>query len=276
MKVPDVPGSSQAPTAICLSIQQAHEDAPSTSFGASPAIDRHNPIILSASRRNPSVPLSVVSSKPVLQHELVKSESPKKTSAKHVAEAHQKKKGAAYHQKAKRKSAEKSAEFINSSCVMMSSSDQNLLTPPGSSRYLLSENMLSDGFPDLYPVLEVIQAENNKALALETDDKVPSPSSSLESYSIFSSSEKSYLPSKKKSEEVVVLRVSLHCKGCAAKVRKHISRMEGVTSFNIDFAAKKVTVVGDVTPLGVLATISKVKNAQLWTPETPILSHFPS
>ena len=38
----------------------------------------------------------------------------------------------------------------------------------------------------------------------------------------------------------------------------------GVTSYNIDFAAKKVTVVGDVTPLSVLASISKVKNAQFW------------
>lgn len=65
---------------------------------------------------------------------------------------------------------------------------------------------------------------------------------------------------------VVVLRVSLHCKGCERKMRKHISRMEGVSSFNIDFAAKKVTVVGNVTPLGVLNSISKVKNAQLWNP----------
>lgn len=38
----------------------------------------------------------------------------------------------------------------------------------------------------------------------------------------------------------------------------------GVTSFNIDFAAKKVTIIGDVTPLGVLESISKVKNAQFW------------
>jgi hypothetical protein len=38
----------------------------------------------------------------------------------------------------------------------------------------------------------------------------------------------------------------------------------GVTSFNIDFAAKKVTVVGDVTPLSVIASISKVKTAQIW------------
>ncbi|KAI4322182.1 hypothetical protein L6164_021900 [Bauhinia variegata] len=64
--------------------------------------------------------------------------------------------------------------------------------------------------------------------------------------------------------QVVVLRVSLHCKGCEGKVRRHISRMEGVTSFSIDFASKKVTIIGDVTPLGVLASISKVKNAQLW------------
>lgn len=38
----------------------------------------------------------------------------------------------------------------------------------------------------------------------------------------------------------------------------------GVTSFSIDFAMKKVTVVGDITPLGVLASISRVKNARFW------------
>lgn len=38
----------------------------------------------------------------------------------------------------------------------------------------------------------------------------------------------------------------------------------GVTSFNIDYYAKKVTVVGNVTPLSVLESISKVKNAQFW------------
>ncbi|KAL0740325.1 hypothetical protein Bca4012_081838 [Brassica carinata] len=42
----------------------------------------------------------------------------------------------------------------------------------------------------------------------------------------------------------------------------------GVTSFNIDFAAKKVTVTGDITPLGILDSISKVKNAQFWTAPT--------
>ncbi|WCJ41170.1 Heavy metal transport/detoxification superfamily protein [Euphorbia peplus] len=65
-------------------------------------------------------------------------------------------------------------------------------------------------------------------------------------------------------DQVVVLWVSIHCKGCEGKVRKHISKMEGVTSFSIDLTAKKVTVIGNVTPLGVLASLSKVKNAQLW------------
>lgn len=43
-----------------------------------------------------------------------------------------------------------------------------------------------------------------------------------------------------------------------------VIKWAGVTSFNIDFAAKKVTVVGDVTPLSVMASISKVKTAQIW------------
>ncbi|KAL9296652.1 hypothetical protein ACSQ67_022548 [Phaseolus vulgaris] len=65
-------------------------------------------------------------------------------------------------------------------------------------------------------------------------------------------------------EWVVVLRVSLHCKACEGKVRKHISKMEGVRSFSIEMETKKVTIIGDVTPLGVLASVSKVKSAQLW------------
>ncbi|CAO2839996.1 unnamed protein product [Amaranthus hypochondriacus] len=65
-------------------------------------------------------------------------------------------------------------------------------------------------------------------------------------------------------DQVVILRVSLHCKGCAGKLKKHLSKMEGVTSYSIDLETKKVTVKGNVTPLSVLASISKVKNAQFW------------
>ncbi|XP_072967950.1 protein SODIUM POTASSIUM ROOT DEFECTIVE 2-like [Typha angustifolia] len=65
--------------------------------------------------------------------------------------------------------------------------------------------------------------------------------------------------------KTVVLRVSMHCNGCARKVEKHISKMEGVTSFEVDLESKKVVVTGDITPFEVLQSISKVmKFAELW------------
>ncbi|KAL4560578.1 hypothetical protein LXL04_032731 [Taraxacum kok-saghyz] len=73
-------------------------------------------------------------------------------------------------------------------------------------------------------------------------------------------------PPPSSSDQVVVLEVSLHCRGCERKMKKHISKIEGVTSFKIEFAAKRVTVVGDVTPLAVLTSVLKVKNAKLLTP----------
>ncbi|XP_062180246.1 protein SODIUM POTASSIUM ROOT DEFECTIVE 2-like isoform X2 [Phragmites australis] len=68
--------------------------------------------------------------------------------------------------------------------------------------------------------------------------------------------------------KTVELRVSMHCNGCARKVQKHITKMEGVTSFEVDLESKKVVVMGDVTPLEVLQSISKVKFAQLWMAPT--------
>ncbi|KAL9174594.1 hypothetical protein ABFS82_02G061600 [Erythranthe guttata] len=64
--------------------------------------------------------------------------------------------------------------------------------------------------------------------------------------------------------QVVVMRVSIHCQGCAGKVKKHLSKMEGVTSFSIDLESKRVTVMGHVSPSGVLESISKVKKAEFW------------
>ncbi|KAF6985793.1 hypothetical protein CFC21_003608 [Triticum aestivum] len=69
--------------------------------------------------------------------------------------------------------------------------------------------------------------------------------------------------------KTVELRVSMHCYGCAKKVHKHISKMEGVTWFEVDLEHKKVVVTGDVTPLEVLQSVSKVKLAQLWMPPQP-------
>uniref|UniRef100_M8BHR3 HMA domain-containing protein n=1 Tax=Aegilops tauschii TaxID=37682 RepID=M8BHR3_AEGTA len=67
----------------------------------------------------------------------------------------------------------------------------------------------------------------------------------------------------------VELRVSMHCYGCAKKVHKHISKMEGVMWFEVDLERKKVVVTGNVTPLEVLQSVSKVKLAQLWMPPQP-------
>ncbi|KAF3328411.1 copper transport protein CCH-like protein [Carex littledalei] len=66
--------------------------------------------------------------------------------------------------------------------------------------------------------------------------------------------------------KTVELKVNMHCNGCARKVQKHISKMEGVTSFEVDLESKKVVVIGDITPFEVLESISKVKFAELWVP----------
>ncbi|XP_039135865.1 protein SODIUM POTASSIUM ROOT DEFECTIVE 1-like [Dioscorea cayenensis subsp. rotundata] len=110
----------------------------------------------------------------------------------------------------------------------------SLISPPGSSRYLLDDKAFFNVFPD-----------SNPPPPLRASLLRPSSSS-------------------RQQDQEVVLRVSLHCKGCEGKVRRHISKMEGVRSFSIDLAEKKVTVIGDVTPLGVLNSVSKVKNAQFW------------
>ncbi|KMT03036.1 hypothetical protein BVRB_8g195980 [Beta vulgaris subsp. vulgaris] len=65
--------------------------------------------------------------------------------------------------------------------------------------------------------------------------------------------------------KTVVLKVSMHCQGCAKKVEKHISKIEGVMSYKVDLESKMVVVIGDILPYEVVESISKVKNAQLWT-----------
>ncbi|CAM8937641.1 unnamed protein product [Rhodiola kirilowii] len=65
--------------------------------------------------------------------------------------------------------------------------------------------------------------------------------------------------------QIVVMKVSIHCQGCAEKVKKHLSKMEGVTSFSIDVETKRVIVMGHVSPDWVLQSLSKVKKAELWT-----------
>ncbi|KAJ6834647.1 heavy metal-associated isoprenylated plant protein 6-like [Iris pallida] len=179
---------------------------------------------------------------------------------------------------------------------------QQLISPASSSRYLLSGSASDDLWhsPQAPPVVSEAASEARRfhrsakvqqlqsstvvklaeepstfqSITLEqsTTTTPPPPHDPESSSSSLSSSSSSCSSSstRPQNHQVVVLRVSLHCKGCEGKVRKHISKMEGVTSFTTDLVNKKVTVIGDVTPLGVLNSISKVKNAQLWRSLPPL------
>ncbi|KAJ0260109.1 Uncharacterized protein HA466_0063610 [Hirschfeldia incana] len=131
-----------------------------------------------------------------------------------------------------------------------------------SSRYLLKDHKSSrEDDKDLW----LSSSDRSKDLIPLRDRDVTSSSSSSTSSSSSSSVTNGSSPAPSTDDDqVVILRVSIHCKGCEGKVRKHISKMEGVTSYTIDIATKKVTVVGKVTPSEVIESISRVKSAQLW------------
>ncbi|CAN1775510.1 Protein SODIUM POTASSIUM ROOT DEFECTIVE 3 [Linum perenne] len=332
MKSIDIFCASQASTAICMTTMDQPSSSSSSAAGVElggRAIDRHNPIIRDL-RRSPRVlPNPPCSSQlppitPVPYHLLDKSKTntkkPKKSSKDIIPIIPKTKKKKSSNPDKKQssdaadQSVQKGKKIFSSSSPSKSAYDYyssstvttnvardvatkswtnglNLVTPPGSSRYLLSDSILFDGFSDLDPVPQPEAAEPEKVAALDTvpaNDENPVPISSPNPP-----------PVEKPSNQIVELRVSLHCKGCEGKVRKHLSKMEGirkhmsfffcsynsssslfpswrlsfkrwVKSFSIDFAAKKVTIVGDLTPSEVLERLSKVKkNAQFWTSEAP-------
>ncbi|KAG8376468.1 hypothetical protein BUALT_Bualt09G0066600 [Buddleja alternifolia] len=263
MKGIDIFCASQAATSICLSMEPSSSSSPSSSINLlgsqSPAIDRYNPIIRD-STRIPKQPFP--SHPPTLP-------KPHKN--------HHKKKNKKIPLKEKNvdqpKNNNKNDDNNNNNNIVSvrkswsCSKPSEFISPPGSTRYLLSNKLSADplnygdnkvffnaaaaaaSLSDLDPARKEFTAETSNSKPCNTneswDDKNKPSSGSI--------------------DQVVVLRVSLHCRGCERKMRKHISRMQGVTSFNIDFMAKKVTVTGNVTPLEVLSSISKVKNAQLWS-----------
>ncbi|KAI4349256.1 hypothetical protein L6164_009868 [Bauhinia variegata] len=269
MKGIDILCASQASTAICLSMDQASCSSSSNTIQlGGRAIDRHNPIIRDSRRSTSKSALATpcsssqppINPKPYLQYE-----KSKKKSSSNPSEKNKKNSTKGHDQKEKISEANMREHITNNYTSQPIDSvlrrswvkpPANLFTPPGSSRYLLSDSAFKDGLSDYEPVLASTPVDTKKKAPL-----VSQHDANLASKSMPSTSSR---PKSAPSDQVVVLRVSLHCKGCEGKLRKHLSRMEGVTSFNIDFAAKKVTIVGDVTPLSVLASVSKVKNAQFW------------
>ncbi|GJN16586.1 hypothetical protein PR202_gb03589 [Eleusine coracana subsp. coracana] len=165
---------------------------------------------------------------------------------------------------------------------------KTMISPASSSRFLLNSSRLqlmeqSDNngdltimsppsFIDLFPVSVTDHhkiAESSSILVLDDTAVANNKDDDDKQQQAVITRRSTSACSTRSQHQVVVLKVSLHCKGCAGKVKKHISKLQGVTSFDIDIATKKVTVMGDVTPLGVLNCISKVKNAQFWSSSPP-------
>ncbi|CAN0926696.1 Protein SODIUM POTASSIUM ROOT DEFECTIVE 3 [Linum grandiflorum] len=245
MKRIDIFCASQASTAIM-------DDQPSSSSSAAAAvqlggraIDRHNPIIRDLRRAprvlpNPPCTSQLPPITPLPYHLLDKTKTKTKTNNKKpnkskeinpIPKTKKKKQSisdAQTLQKGKKISSSPSDyDYYSPSSVInvardvatrsWSATGLNLVTPPGSSRYLLSDSILFDGFSDLDPGPQPDTTEPEKVAALDTipaDDANPVPVSPPK-------------PPPPPSNQIVELRVSLHCKGCEGKVRKHLSKMEG-------------------------------------------------
>ncbi|KAJ0258880.1 Protein SODIUM POTASSIUM ROOT DEFECTIVE 2 [Hirschfeldia incana] len=257
--------ASQASTAICSSMDHIHKPttvavADKDDKSSSRAIDRHNPIIKDGRRssvedyvRIPASPAEgEISNKTLEVYKGRRSFTGRKSTGGGGG-------GAAA--LLKLITSDISLARRSFSCVARPACDLTK-TPPGSTRYLLgaSDPVSLIGSAGRDPVKEV--APSPKPPASEEIEPVSSLTEEKTCGDVGGGSDQ------EKKQVVVVLKVSLHCRGCEAKVRKHLSRMQGVTSFNIDFAAKRVTVTGNITPLEILDSISKVKNAQFWTTPT--------
>ncbi|KAF5188439.1 Sodium potassium root defective [Thalictrum thalictroides] len=242
---------SPASTAICSS----SVDQGSIIYLGGRAIDRHNPHLRDGRRRSSSRTTSNTITTTIPSSSQSQSQAPSQSESHSKPSKNLTK---FYHHKKSSRGARKSSSSTSTSTFSSAKPNNLNISPTDSTRYLLSDTTSSDLFTEYEPSLLSTKSPGSCSTKLEHDQYrvlVPfsPPSSSTTSTT-----------STTKDHQVVVLRVSLHCRGCEGKVRKHLSKMQGVTSFNIDFAMKKVTVIGDVTPLSVLSSISRVKNAQFW------------
>ncbi|KAI7733682.1 hypothetical protein M8C21_018660 [Ambrosia artemisiifolia] len=257
--------------------EPSSSSASSDGGGGSRAIDRHNPIIRDEKRLGQGriFPSGVI----IAPH--LCNEKPE------VEGGDQKRKSVAF---SNDDEISKVSDFISpassSRCLL---NDINMSYVPSEFHHALSPSLPP---PPPSPPREHLNVHNGKAFKKKDDDKLSSPptpqppptskplpcdglkqpQSPPHEHHDSPSSATTKPPSPPhpppSSNQVVVLEVALHCRGCERKMKKHISKIEGVTSFKIEFAAKKVTVVGDVTPLAVLTSVLKVKNAKLLAPAT--------
>ena len=77
--------------------------------------------------------------------------------------------------------------------------------------------------------------------------------------------------------ETVVLKVGMSCEGCVGAVKRVLTKMEGVESFDINLKDQKVTVIGNVTSEAVLKTVSKTgKKTAFWEAEPEVKEADPA
>ncbi|PIA52973.1 hypothetical protein AQUCO_01000677v1 [Aquilegia coerulea] len=259
--------SSPASTAICSS----SVDQGSIVRLGGRAIDRHNPHLRDGKRISRTTTNTITTTAPTTSTtknshlSTLSSSHQSQSQAPSQLQSHSKpsKKLTKFYHHKKSKGARKSSSSTSSTSSSAKPNNLNI-SPTSSTRYLLSDTISSDLLNEYEPLpssLVSIQSPGSCSIKLDDDQyRALGPSSAP----LSSTTTASTTTTTSNDHQVVVLRVSLHCRGCEGKVRKHLSKMKGVTSFSIDFAMKKVTVIGDVTPLSVLASISRVKNAQFW------------
>ncbi|KAM7254762.1 hypothetical protein ACFE04_020003 [Oxalis oulophora] len=302
MKRMDIFCASQASTAICMSMDHHNPSSSSSSSAAAQlggrAIDRYNPIIRDGRRitTNINIPCtsqvpSPINPKPyhLLNDKYKKPSSSLKIDDDNNNNNNKSTKHSDLENAKKKKKKKYKKDYESKENVEFATKKRDFVAPPAdSSRYLLSDTAFVDGLLSDYdfikpppPLLTVENKEDDSKIVTNSNAIIHAKSSSssarldtpvsnqVNSLASLSVCKSEFATIKENiwffsQPQVVVLRVSLHCKGCAGKVKKHLSKMEGVKSYNIDFAAKKVTIVGDVTPASVLASVSKVKNAQFW------------
>ncbi|XP_039059947.1 protein SODIUM POTASSIUM ROOT DEFECTIVE 2-like isoform X2 [Hibiscus syriacus] len=220
--------ASQASTAVCLSMDQVASSSCSSASDvqlSGKAIDRHNPIIRDAKRFTRTLPPNPCTSQPspinpVPYHQLKKNQkkSSTKSSNDHAKKGSSSSSAAVSaklsDQKKKKKGSSKNCSLKptgikaeETSRKSFSTKAIDLVTPPGSSRYLLGDSISNNnsGFFDGVSDFD-LPAEAQKIQAVKQDQIVVSKPSSSSS------------PEKPCKDQVVVLRVSLHCKGCEGKV----------------------------------------------------------
>ncbi|KAL9247033.1 hypothetical protein vseg_020504 [Gypsophila vaccaria] len=284
--------SQQIPTSTITSnmddinIPSSSSSSSSSTFVAGGrTLDRHNPIITDEKRsgfsNDPTTPLGTPRTNHILQQKPKSPFTTTTTTPQHKNKNYNKKsspllkmtKNIIQH---KNVDVDNRVKYDNDLCgpseliakaVECNTSKPNIgyVSPPESSRYLLEGD-------DDTSFLDALSGFGSGLKPDPNDDGSDRVEVSYENDGLCKP-RKDCSSSSVSSDQVVVLRVSLHCRGCEKKMKKHLSKMSGVTSFNVDFVAKKVTVVGDVTPLQVLANISKVKTAKLWSPAIPSYSN---